>query len=174
MTEMQSGLWAIALGGLILGLILGMLIAYWFLPSRRKEREIEELRRQSEDYQRQVYEHFSRTSALFQDLNTNYRALYDHLAKGAHTLVSAEIGAPDMEIHQLNLPSVPALDEREAGETAESPPGGAAEENAENGEETVYAKQQTTGSRREGPGVPPEENGPGHGRTTEEEDPPKN
>ena len=104
MTAMQSGLWAIGSACLLVGFVLGILIAYLYLPSRRREKELQEIRKQSEAYRRQVYEHFAKTSELFRELNTSYRAVYDHLARGAHTLVRTEINAPEFEIPRLDLP----------------------------------------------------------------------
>jgi len=107
MTALGSELWSIGLGGLIVGLVLGIAVAYYFLPSRRGEKEFEKIRKESEGYQKEVHDHFVRTSELFQELNADYRSLYEHLAKGAHTLVKTEIGSPDLEMLRLNLPPEP-------------------------------------------------------------------
>jgi uncharacterized membrane-anchored protein YhcB (DUF1043 family) len=52
--------------------------------------EREDLRRENEDYKKRVAEHFTETSHRLHDLTLQYRAVYDHLAKGAGELCPGE------------------------------------------------------------------------------------
>jgi len=48
--------------------------------------EREELRQETDQYKQRVAEHFTETSHRLHELTLNYRAVYDHLAKGASDL----------------------------------------------------------------------------------------
>jgi len=48
--------------------------------------EIENGRRRLDEYQTKVSEHFAGTSEQFRDFSLRYRALFDHLARGASDL----------------------------------------------------------------------------------------
>jgi len=54
------------------------------LDSALEERE--QVRRETDDYKQRVAEHFTETSHRLHDLTLQYRAVYDHLAKGAGEL----------------------------------------------------------------------------------------
>jgi uncharacterized protein len=84
-------LWMAAGGSLVLGILVGMLIAR--AGSRReaaRARNLEEQLRTSEAeharYRGQVSEHFGETSRRLRDLTLQYKSVYEHLADGARTL----------------------------------------------------------------------------------------
>jgi uncharacterized membrane-anchored protein YhcB (DUF1043 family) len=78
---MQIGL-AFLLGGLC-GAVINH---FWSGSGREVQRLREELREAYEDadrYRGEVTAHFEKTSALFEDVTSRYRNLYDHLSRGA-------------------------------------------------------------------------------------------
>jgi len=84
-------LWIAAAGSLVLGILVGVLIAR--AGSRReaaRARHLEEQLRASESeharYRGQVSEHFGETSRRLRDLTLQYKSVYEHLADGARTL----------------------------------------------------------------------------------------
>ena len=84
----------VALVGVVFGLILGRLV----LPGPRKVKklraEIEELERKHEAYRGQVGRHFNKTGELIGQMTASYKAVYDHLAEGAHSLARADGALP--------------------------------------------------------------------------------
>jgi uncharacterized membrane-anchored protein YhcB (DUF1043 family) len=90
MVEPQT-LWMAAAGSLVLGILVGVLIAR--AGSRReaaRAQHLEEQLRVSEAehtrYRGQVSEHFGETSRRLRDLTLQYKSVYEHLADGARTL----------------------------------------------------------------------------------------
>jgi uncharacterized membrane-anchored protein YhcB (DUF1043 family) len=90
MVEPQT-LWMAAAGSLVLGILVGVLIAR--AGSRReaaRAQHLEEQLRASEAehtrYRGQVSEHFGETSRRLRDLTLQYKSVYEHLADGARTL----------------------------------------------------------------------------------------
>jgi hypothetical protein len=92
-------------GILLLGIIIGAIVARLVLPSRRQLRrltsELESLRAQHAAYRSNVTKHFETTSELVANMTASYKAVYDHLAAGAQnlcegskTLEGGEFGAP--------------------------------------------------------------------------------
>ena len=111
-------LWLAAAGSLLLGILLGVLIAR--AGSRRataRARHLEEQLRASEAeharYRGQVSEHFGETSRRLRDLTLQYKSVYEHLADGARTLCpegSIEI-APSLAEAALPMAAGRALPE---------------------------------------------------------------
>lgn len=54
------------------------------------KRQLEELKRQHQNYQINVTEHFNRTTELIDNLNQSYASIRDHLNQGADQLVAPE------------------------------------------------------------------------------------
>lgn len=54
------------------------------------KRQLEDLKRQHQNYQINVTEHFSRTTELIDNLNQSYASIRDHLNQGADQLVAPE------------------------------------------------------------------------------------
>lgn len=53
-------------------------------------RQLEDLKRQHQNYQVNVTEHFNRTTELIDNLNQSYASIRDHLNQGADQLVAPE------------------------------------------------------------------------------------
>ncbi len=90
----QVVLWQIGIGvaAFVIGLGAGLALRR---PDRRMKAQLEALRGELQESQRQhdqhrarVDKHFERTSDLFRDLTDQYTALYAHLAEGARELCS--------------------------------------------------------------------------------------
>lgn len=80
----------VGIATLIIGAIVGAIIAQRTGASQRTQREMEaqltELQQQAQTYQKEVSEHFSETADLLNQLTTSYRDVHNHLAKGAQAL----------------------------------------------------------------------------------------
>jgi len=83
-------LWLVGVLVLGLGIVLGVIIAK---RTRKKETHIRELedqltqsREELAQYRTQVDDYFFKTSELVEQMTASYRAVYLHLAEGAHTL----------------------------------------------------------------------------------------
>ncbi len=113
----------------VVGLAVGVLVVYLLMCRSARvaklREELERAKAEHEDYQRQVHDHFGKTSVLFQHMTSSYRAVYEHLAEGCETLC-ADATIPG----QLELPDTQLIGAHEAesgSKTAarkEGPPGG--------------------------------------------------
>ena len=92
MNESSLLIAAVALVG---GLILGFLLTRGFYAPIKKRQQLgEELRETKQKqaiYERQVAEHFVKTSNLVNNLSENYRELHKHLVSSANTLANPDI-----------------------------------------------------------------------------------
>ena len=95
------------IAALLVGLGLG-----WAMGTRKKEnqdrtRELEQRLEQAltsrADYEAEVTEHFQRTAGLLNQLSSDYRAIYQHMAKGADTLCDGTVA--------MQIPSASNADE---------------------------------------------------------------
>lgn len=89
------------------GLALGVGLAYLFVPGRKRQRQLlEELQREREahsDYRHGVAEHFETTAELVNNLTQSYKAVYRHLAEGAHSLCADELVNPALRFAEPRL-----------------------------------------------------------------------
>ena len=86
----------VGLGAIVIGLIVGFVIAQRMAPSQRSQRQLEthlhEMQQQQQDYQQEVSEHFVETATLLNQLTSSYRDVHNHLAKGAQLLAGDSAG----------------------------------------------------------------------------------
>jgi uncharacterized membrane-anchored protein YhcB (DUF1043 family) len=97
---------------LLVGMLLGIGLYWWMYQARvnkaktldreleRREQELSEVReqlqhmvqrdRETSDYKSKVDDHFVETAALINQMTQSYKAVYDHLEKGAISLVGKE------------------------------------------------------------------------------------
>lgn len=114
------------LGSLGAGLALGY---FWRAglgdPQHEElEAELAETRKQLESYQQRVTEHFGTTAELFNTVTAGYRAIYEHLAKGANELcedfpAERRLAAPpqrELSLEAESRPGLSAPTEDRAGE----------------------------------------------------------
>jgi len=92
----------------LLGVVVGLVIGRFALPGRRKikrlETEIEQLRREHADYRVRVSTHFHKTGELIGQMTASYKAVYDHLSDGAQTLCAGDaLAGPAFPVPRLIL-----------------------------------------------------------------------
>ena len=89
--------WILALIGLLLGALIGMLLTLLFERRKSGGRTVEEMQREMDDYKEEVGNHFATTSELFQDMTEKYRDVYNHLASGSQNLCEDSMGHARLE-----------------------------------------------------------------------------
>lgn len=86
---------AIAAISLLVGLLAGSLLTRKLSPGEKKRRELENQVRQKEDelkiYQRDVSEHFVKTSELIREMTRSQQEISEQLATSAMRLTSPEV-----------------------------------------------------------------------------------
>ena len=96
-------LWAIGILGLLLGIGLGAIATYALVSRNNRthklQRELNQLAERFTDYRDQVGLHFMHTSDLVKEMTRSYRAVYEHLATGAHHLCAEDPAAPTLSHH---------------------------------------------------------------------------
>ena len=94
--------WAIPLISFVVGIGLGIGIAYLALGSCRRSRELkaklDALQKEFDGYRSQVAEHFLKTSQLVQKMTSSYRDVYKHLATGSQSLCKEPLSTPRLDI----------------------------------------------------------------------------
>ena len=76
------------------GGLFGVIISRTLIPpklQRDLEQRLQESRRELDQYQQDVAQHFAETSQLVTNLTQSYKEVHDHLAKGAIQLTNSEI-----------------------------------------------------------------------------------
>ena len=93
-----ASLWAIGIMALLLGIALGAMVTYSMVARNNRthklQRELAQLSERFTDYRDQVGQHFMHTSDLVKEMTRSYRAVYEHLATGAHHLCAEDPEAP--------------------------------------------------------------------------------
>ena len=83
-------IWIAGIAVFFAGLGIGFLTAGIFGGRKRKlnslHTELESAKTAHEEYQQTVDQHFQETAGLFEQLSKQHKAVYDHLAEGAHIL----------------------------------------------------------------------------------------
>lgn len=111
-----------ALIALAVGAIAGSALSRGKLGTSRTaelERRLAEAEQSLDHYQRDVTEHFARTTELVNSLTESYRDVHEHLANSALKLTTPEIGRRIMENGAGNLPGT---EHTELTETSVEPP----------------------------------------------------
>lgn len=85
----------IAVACLVVGLAVGSLLTRTLSPQEKKRKALEEKLQQKEDelkiFQRDVAEHFMKSSEIVREMTRSQREICEHLATGALRLTSPEI-----------------------------------------------------------------------------------
>lgn len=93
--------------GLIAGVIIGYLIKKTDNGYKQKNEELqqalENTRSELDEYKQQVAGHFLKTADLVNNMTDSYRAVHEHLATGATTLCSEQLGVEKLDIKQTHL-----------------------------------------------------------------------
>ncbi len=116
-----QSIWLVGAVALIFGIVVGLLVARGSSSARSKEALIEELndvRREFEDYKIDVSSHFSKTADLVNNLTNSYRDVHQHLSNSASQLCSEE-----QLLISLERPAEPVTEEVEDNDdnSAEAP-----------------------------------------------------
>lgn len=97
-------LWVIGILGVLLGIGLGAIVTYTLVSrnsrTHKLQRELNHLSERFTDYRDQVGQHFMHTSDLVKEMTRSYRAVYEHLATGAHHLCAEDPAAPTLSHHK--------------------------------------------------------------------------
>ncbi len=91
---MEIVIWLIV--GLVAGAAIGAVSVWWFNRSRGGRAGIAAIRRENEQFRNEVSEHFVETARLINQMTDSYKAVFDHLSKGADKLVDDKILAERM------------------------------------------------------------------------------
>ncbi len=99
--------WLLAIGGLAIGVVIGVVFANRLgtSPARVQELEnqIRQLKQDHSDYRDDVSDHFSMTAELVQHMTESYRDVYQHLANGAQDLCSSEVAGKLLPASSSNV-----------------------------------------------------------------------
>ncbi|MEH6470858.1 MAG: DUF1043 family protein [Halopseudomonas sp.] len=124
MDSAVQSIWLVGASTLIIGIVLGLLIARSSNNARSKEALIEELndaRREFENYKVDVSSHFSQTADLVNNLTDSYREVHQHLSNSASRLCSED----EQLLVSLERPAETAanseVNDAEADQTIEPP-----------------------------------------------------
>lgn len=87
--------WMTLLAALVVALIVGIVVGRLWARGQGEDngglkRQLDDLRRQHQNYQVSVTEHFNRTTELIDGLTASYNAIRTHLDQGADELVAPE------------------------------------------------------------------------------------
>ena len=89
-----STLWIVGVVALLIGAVVGLLIARSSTGGQSRHVLVEELndtRRELEEYKQQVSVHFAQTADLVNRLTDSYRDVHQHLSKSAQKLCDDEV-----------------------------------------------------------------------------------
>jgi uncharacterized membrane-anchored protein YhcB (DUF1043 family) len=89
----NQSIWLVGAATFVIGTILGLLMARRSSGSRSKEaltEELNDVRREFEDYKIDVSTHFAKTADLVNNLTSSYRDVHQHLSTSASQLCSDE------------------------------------------------------------------------------------
>lgn len=112
---MSWWMWLIAagVGGAVLGYFVGRLGSAGVKKSLQLDQELRETRQELDRYRNSVVEHFTTTAQLVNKLTEDYRAVYQHLARGAQELTGGrtpQLEALAPKVRQVeHIPSPPPL-----------------------------------------------------------------
>ncbi len=121
---MSAWMWGLGIVIFAFGLAGGIAVAFFLFSdqqqSKKLRKELDQVKREYNGYREEVTQHFVQTSELFSTMTSSYRAVYEHLASGAHALCGDRY-TPD----KLDIPDKQLLEEGVAEGTSQArePPG---------------------------------------------------
>lgn len=118
--------------GIGLGVAIGRSMYSTEDHSEALQQEMDQLKKEYDDYRNSVNQHFATTSDLVNELTDSYRKVYQHLATGAQTLCLPAGKTPDLELPQTPLYEAESdTRDTDTGETEAQPQEPAAEDSTE-------------------------------------------
>ncbi len=158
---MTEALTPILIGAVAVAIAVGVLIGVGLMllmqRSQTGGKTLAALRQEQEDYEQSVEQHFERSAVLFKKLTDDYRAFYEHMASGAHTLCKHD----EPVIQPLELSRSPALSDEsasDAGQTAADDTTGQGDETEAPKSEAPTVADQPPGDAGVAPSAPVEQN----------------
>ncbi len=101
------------------GVVIGLTLAWYVGPAARRARrlqcEIDRLHAEYQGYRGEVTRHFERTGELVNALTRSYKAVYDHLARGAQSFTSTGIVTTRVQFAGEDLPVLETAGARAGG-----------------------------------------------------------
>lgn len=109
--------------GIVVGFLIGRSMRGSSAVIQELERERDAAREALRAHREEVDEHFARTAQLFDQVTSDYRSLYEHLALGARRLSALHGEAAPAPLEQPEQRQLaPAAEESEAAEAGEAAP----------------------------------------------------
>ncbi|MGH1461043.1 MAG: YhcB family protein [Neptuniibacter sp.] len=120
----MENLWLISVAALFVGAVIGYLMGRSGGSNNQAEiaAQLEDTKKELEEYKEEVTAHFEKTSELVNDLTNSYKDVHEHLATGAQGL--CQPGAIDIALEpvmQPKLTEAPA-EESEPSDASEETP----------------------------------------------------
>jgi len=130
----------------IIGLIVGVAATLIFNKARTGTASAHKLKKEMEDYQDKVEQHFEQTSQKFKNMTEQYQDLYQHLSVGATTLCRPDNIAPGLSdnsatVAELEAPAKPMTTKAGAPTTEKKQSQDNAEPSALNKEPSAINKE---------------------------------
>lgn len=86
----ENIVWLITGLSFLVGCGAGALITLWVSPAQQKRRELEQesdkQKREQQNYQEEVAQHFNKSAELLAQMADSYKAVHQHLSHSAHNL----------------------------------------------------------------------------------------
>ncbi len=112
--------------GTFLCIGIGVAMGHTMASRGREAKRADAVQKDFDEYKAEVKEHFAQTAEHFQTIGREYRALYDHMAIGANSLLDLKEADG-----QLSFDPQPAVEDADAGQDAEQVVAEPAEETVE-------------------------------------------
>lgn len=75
----------------LVGVVIGAVLMYYFSHAAiNKQKSVEEVELELQDYKNEVADHFEKTADLIEELTHNYKNVFDHLGQSAKELMSED------------------------------------------------------------------------------------
>jgi len=136
----------------IIGLIVGVAATLIFNKARTGTASAHKLKKEMEDYQDKVEQHFEKTSQKFKNMTEQYQDLYQHLSVGATTLCRPDNIAPGLSdnsatVAELEAPAKPMTTKAGAPTTEKKQSQDNAEPSALNKEPSAINKEPSVANK---------------------------
>ncbi len=74
----------------LVGLVIGVLLMFFIMHRRHDDKNSVAMKKQLNDYQDRVENHFAKTADLIDHLTDSYKRVFDHLSESAEQLLDDE------------------------------------------------------------------------------------
>src|SRR6056297_378225 len=124
---------------IVAGAVLGSVATWWWTRGRGGGETIGQLKRENEQFREEVAEHFVETARLINRMTDSYKDVFDHLSRGADSLVDEQrlsekmprVSAEEVRLRHLGAPDAArASGARSGSPKREASPGDSADAGA--------------------------------------------